>query len=137
LGGKLLFIKVTFWIGIIGDLLTCIPLLFPDIAKKMYGLENIIASNEYLYVARIAASLMLGWTFLLFWAVLKPLERKGILLLTVFPVMCGLVGAGILAVTSGLVPGLHMLPVWVFNSIIIIIFSLAYYFASVLARKPA
>jgi heme A synthase len=73
---------------------------------------------------------------LLFWAVLKPVERKGVLLLTVAPVMIGLVIAGILAVTTGLVPGTNMVPVWVLNGIIIIIFSLAYYFASQLAGKP-
>jgi hypothetical protein len=78
---------------------------------------------------------MLGWTVLLFWVVLKPLERKGVLLLTLVPVMCGIVISGILAVTSGLVTVSNMMPIWIVNGIIIIVFALAYYFASVLARK--
>jgi hypothetical protein len=135
LGGKLVFIKVACWIGIIGDFLTCIPLLFPKIAEKMYGLESIAVTGEYLYVTRIAAALMLGWTFLLFWVVLKPLERKGVLLLTLVPVMCGIVIAGIFAVTSGMVPVSNMVPIWIFNGIIVIVFALAYYFATILARK--
>jgi hypothetical protein len=131
----MVFIKVVCWIGVIGDLLTCLPLLFPEIARKMFGVADIMVTGEYLYVARIAAALMLGWTVLLIWVVLRPLERKGVLLLTLVPVMCGIVTAGILAVRSGLVPVSNMVPMWVFNGIIIIIFALAYYFATVLARK--
>ena len=132
---KLIFIKVCLWIGIIADLICCIPLLFPETAQNMYGLDNkLIIGNEYLYTSRIAATLMLGWTCLLFWAVMKPVERRGVLLLTVIPVMCGLVTSSTLAVTSGFIQSVYMLPVWIFNAIIIIIFLTAYYFASNLAR---
>lgn len=34
-----------------------------------------------------ACALMWGWTFLLIWADRKPLERRGVILLTVFPVV--------------------------------------------------
>ncbi len=40
---------------------------------------------------------MLGWTVLLFWAQLKPIERADILLITLFPVIT------ILAIAAGLV----------------------------------
>jgi hypothetical protein len=53
---------------------------------------------------------MLGWTALLIWADRKPLERKGVLLLTVFPVITGIVLTGITAVLAGLVPLFKMLP---------------------------
>jgi heme A synthase len=135
LNKRLTFVRVTYWIGIIGDLITCIPLIFPEVAKYIFGVNSISVTNEYLYVSRIAASLMFGWTCLLFWAVLKPVERRGILLVTICPVMCGLVIAGIIAVTSGLIPAASMVPIWIFNGIIIIIFALAYYFALLLARK--
>jgi len=92
----------------------------------MYGLDDITVTAEYLYMSRIAASLMLGWTFLLFWAVLKPIERRRVLLLTVIPVMFGLVTSSIVAVTSGLVRVEYMLPMWLFNAIIVIIFLTAY-----------
>jgi len=129
LSKKLVFIKVSYCIGIIADFVTCIPLIFPEIAKKMFGLEDISITDEYLYVSRIAAALMLGWTFLLFWALLRPIERRGVLFLTLVPVMCGLVTAGILAVTSGLIPGSNMVPVWILNGIIVVVYVLAYYFA--------
>lgn len=37
------------------------------------------------------AALMWGWTFLLFWASRKPLERKGVILITLFPALLGLI----------------------------------------------
>ena len=102
----------------------------------MLGLEGVVVTEEYLYVARIAGSLMLGWTFLLIWAVFKPVERKGILLLTVFPVMCGLVIAGILAEDSGLIASSNMVPMWIINGIIIVVYLTAYRFAHQLSGKP-
>ena len=43
------------------------------------------------------------WAFVLFWADRKPVERKGILLLTIFPVVIGILIANIYAVISGLI----------------------------------
>jgi len=59
---------------------------------------------EYRHSMGLAASLMLGWTFLLIWADQKPVERKGILLLTIFPVISGLLSAGIFGVVMELIP---------------------------------
>ena len=101
----------------------------------MYGLEEIVTTGEYLYVARVAAALMLGWTILLIWTVQNPLERRVVLLITACPVVIGLVIAGILAVTSGFIDAANMVPIWVINGIILIIFSLAYYFAMILVRN--
>jgi hypothetical protein len=39
----------------------------------------------------LGGSLMTGWTFLLIWALQKPVDRRGILLLTAFPVIFGLI----------------------------------------------
>lgn len=33
---------------------------------------------------------MTGWTFLLIWAVKKPIERRGVIFLTAFPVVFGM-----------------------------------------------
>ena len=38
----------------------------------------------------MGGSLMTGWTFLLLWAVRKPIERRVVILLTAFPVVFGL-----------------------------------------------
>jgi hypothetical protein len=47
---------------------------------------------------------MFGWTLLLIWADRKPVERKGVLLLTTFPVIFGLVLNNLSAIASGLRP---------------------------------
>ena len=61
---------------------------------------------------------MLGWTFLLIWADKKPVERRGVLLLTVFPVLFGLIITGIYAVTTGLITADRMIPTWIFQGLI-------------------
>jgi hypothetical protein len=66
----------------------------------------------------MGASLMIGWTFLLIWADRSPVERRGVLLLTVFPVLFGLIIAGIYAVAAGLIPADRMVPTWIFQGLI-------------------
>ena len=89
---KIIWLRISYWVGAIVDGLATLRMLFPKIA---YGVE-------YRYALGLGASLMLGWTFLLVWADRKPLERKGVLLLTVFPVVTGILLAEIYAVVKGL-----------------------------------
>jgi hypothetical protein len=56
------------------------------------------------YAMRTGASLMVGWTCLLVWASLRPIERRGVVLLTVFPVIAGLAATELLAVRTGFLP---------------------------------
>lgn len=60
-----MFLKICFWVGAIADLLAMIPLLLPEAAKFMFGLQKTAGGSEYFYVSRIAASLVLGWACLL------------------------------------------------------------------------
>lgn len=125
---KLLFVKTCYYIGVIADLLATLPLLFPEIAKLMFGMTDFKVTNEYLYCSRIGASLMMGWALLLFWASLRPIERRGVLLLTLFEV-CGLSISSILAVTSGLIEINYMIPLLIFFSIMGPALIVAYSFA--------
>jgi len=45
---------------------------------------------ELVLLRRLLALFDLGWTLLLIWADRKPLERKGIMLLTAFPIITGI-----------------------------------------------
>jgi hypothetical protein len=126
---SILFIRICYYIGAVVDLMATIPLMFPDIAKLMFGLNDFSANNDYLYASRIGASLMLGWTFLLLWGSFKPIERKGVLLLTVLPVLGGLLISSILAVTSGFIEFKFMLPLWIFYALIIPLYIVTYVFA--------
>jgi hypothetical protein len=79
----------------------------------MLGIPDFRPGPDYRYAMYLAASLMLGWTCLLIWADRKPLERRGVLVLTVFPVVAGLFLAGVYAVASRLVGLGHLLPMFV------------------------
>ncbi|NJD54242.1 MAG: hypothetical protein FIB07_15420 [Candidatus Methanoperedens sp.] len=123
------FIRACYYFGAAADLIASLPLIFPEIAKFMFGLASLNADNGYLYVSRIGASLMLGWTLLLVWGSFKPIERKGILLLTVFPVLTGLLVSSILVLNSGFIETEFMLPLWIFYAIIIPLYIYAYILA--------
>jgi hypothetical protein len=131
----ILLLHLSYWIGIIADAISTIILLSPELAKFVFGLTNVNIGEEYLYVSRIAVSLMLGWTFLLFWADRKPIERRFILLLSIFPVVAGIIISGILAVNSKFISIQNILPLWIFNILIIIIYILSYFKAEKILKK--
>jgi len=132
---KILFLKVCFWMGVVADLAATMPLLFPEIAKLMFGLRSIADGDEYSYVSRIGASLMSGWTFLLAWGSRKPVERKEILLLTAAPVLIGLLVSSVLAVQSGFIQMIYMLPLWIFYALFIPLCVIAYFIAAGIAKN--
>jgi len=72
---------------------------------------------------------MLGWTVLLFWAQLKPIERADILLITLFPVVTLLAVAGVLVAKSGQIPLSKMVPMFVLYGVIFGMFVPAYVWA--------
>ena len=79
----------------------------------------------------VGASLMLSWTVLLLWADRKPMERKGVLLLTVFPALTCLVITGIASVVTGANTLSNMLPVFIMQSSLASLFLASF----VLARR--
>ena len=90
---RILLLRISYWVGAISDGLATLRMLFPNIAS----------GSEFRYASGLGAALMLGWTFLLIWADRKPMERKGVLLLTAFPVCTGLLLAEIYAVIGGVI----------------------------------
>ena len=124
------FLRVSYWAGAIFDALVIIPMLSPKVASFAFGISNFNPGNDYRYAMYIAASLMLGWVFLLIWADRKPVERRGVLLLTIFPVLTGLIISGVFAVTSNLIPIDKMLPTWIMQGILILLFGFSYLYAN-------
>lgn len=123
---KVFWLRLSYWVGAIADGLTVIPMLFPSVGQAMFGGYHFVPTPEYLYAMRLGAALMLGWTFLLLWADRKPLERKGILLLTLFPVLSGIIMAGILLVASGVITFDKMVPLWILQTVIFVLFAFSY-----------
>ena len=125
---KKILLRVCYWIGAVADAFTAIIMLSPKLGGSMYGIPDFNPSDEYRYAMGLGASLMIGWTFLLIWADRRPVERRGILLLTVVPVLFGLIISGIYAVAIGLIPAERMVPTWVFQGLItgLYVFSYVY-----------
>ncbi len=80
---------------------------------------------------------MLGWTFLLIWADRKPLERRFVMLLTVFPVVFGMVAGGIAAVALDMVAVDKMIPIWILQAVITTLFSYGYFGTRETAKQQA
>ena len=66
---------------------------------------------EFTYAMRTGAPLMAGWTVLLMWADRKPLERRGVLLITLLPVVAGTMANDASAVRAGRLSGRSVAPV--------------------------
>jgi hypothetical protein len=119
------WLRVSYWVGAAFDALTLIPMLFPAVAARVFGLEGFAPGPEYRYAMSLAAALMLGWTVLLMWADRKPLERHGVLPVTVF-VIISLAVAGGYAVNSGVVSWERMLPTWICQAVLATFFAVIY-----------
>jgi len=132
----ILLLHIAYWIGIIADGISTIVLFSPELAKASFGLQTIPNSGPYLYVSRLAAFLMLGWTVLLFWADRKPVERKEILLITAFPVVIGIALAGVFSVTSKFIQFEIIFPLWIFNFVLICLYLISYWQARKIVMKP-
>ena len=114
---KIKCLRISYWVGAIADLLMVIVFLIPE---RM-------GESEFRYPMGLAAALMMGWTFLLIWADRKPVERKGILLLTIFPVITGLILANLYAVGLGLFPISKTIPPGILGASLIALMGFSYF----------
>jgi len=78
------FLKIGFIIGTIADFIVGINWLLISLG---YNIPNLISSfkgagTDYRFAMYISTMFMFGWTVLLFWGYLKPLERRGLLIIT-------------------------------------------------------
>lgn len=117
------WLKVAFLLGIITDALALVPMLYPPMAKNMWGFDQF--NSSYFFAMGYGASLMAGWTLLLIWAYKKPLERRFIALLTII-VIIGLIITEIYTIAMGTITINKMIPTWVFQIVLIGLFSYSY-----------
>jgi len=98
MNNQIRWLKAAFLAGIITDALALIPMLYPPVAKFIWGFDKF--SGSYFFAMGYSASLMAGWTLILIWAYKRPLERRFIALLTIL-VIIGLIATEIFAITNG------------------------------------
>ncbi len=94
------WLRTSYWAGAVADAAIGVLILIP----------SRMGETDFRYPMGLAATLMFGWTLLLIWADRKPVERKGVLLITVCPVIVGLMLSGIWAVATGLLPLARTMP---------------------------
>ncbi len=87
--GRIFFIKVTYWLGIVADALWSVALLFPAGFAILTGKSDFDPDIQVRLIMGMGGSLMIGWTILLIWAVRRPIERRFVILLT-YPVVLGM-----------------------------------------------
>jgi len=118
------WLRVAFLAGAVIDGIMVPLMLAPALARIFWGFTEFPAN--YMYAMIMGAALMLGWTLLLIWAYMKPVERRGIALLTMV-VILGIAAANIYAVVIGLIPAARMILSWVVQAILLAIFGLGYF----------
>jgi hypothetical protein len=89
-----IWLRVSYWTGALVDLKAAIimvlPNLFPPLYEAIGGKTAGGSASGENSMTLLAALLVFAWTCLLIWADRKPLERKGVLLLTLCPVLVGI-----------------------------------------------
>jgi len=120
---------ISYWIGIVADAVATVLLFSPTIANFVLQPQPFEVSAAYLYITRVAGALMLGWTVLLFWAQLKPIERADILLITLFPVVTLLALAAVLVAKSNQISISNLLPMFVLYFVVYCTFIPSYIWA--------
>lgn len=136
MSNKVIFLRICYWFGAALDGVMVLPMLSPAIGGAVFGIPDFHPGSDYRYAMMVGASLMLGWAFLLVWADRKPLERKGVILITAFPVVIGMVLAGDFAVSRGLVRPGRMLPAWILQGILLCLFLFSYLLNSLKGSQP-
>jgi hypothetical protein len=120
---------ISYWIGIVADAVATLLLFSPTLANLVLRSQPFEISAAFLFVSRIAGGLMLGWTVLLFWAQLKPIERADILLITLFPVVTLLAIAAVLVAKSNQISFASLLPMFVLYFVVYCTFIPSYIWA--------
>ncbi len=93
------WLRASYWAGAVGDF-------------GIAGLALVPArmgETEFRYPMGLAAAVIFAWALLLVWADRRPLERRGVLPLTILAIL-GLMSAGLVAAASGIFPLAHILP---------------------------
>lgn len=126
---QLVFLKLSFMIGTIADFVVGVNWLLISLG---HNIPNLISSfrgtgTDYRFAMYIGTMFMFGWTVLLFWGYLKPVERRGLLMITavllLISIMVELLFYRDLLTGSGLLTGI------ILRLLIIVKFTFSYFYS--------
>lgn len=128
---RLFLIRIAYWLGIAADALWAVGLLVPQVFGIMTGNPDFNPDLQLRLTMSVGGTLMTGWTFLLLWAVRKPIERRFVILLTAFPVVFGLFIVALVEVLEG-----NTFEIWILikNSVLFISMINSYILAGKVAK---
>jgi len=119
-------LRACFLIGAITDGLAVVPMLSPRIGTALFGGEFAQLGVEYRYAMGIGASLMVGWTVLLLWGAVKPVERRDLLIITIFPVVTGIVASTIYGISQHVIETSRTIPLLVHLGFVSVLYLYSY-----------
>ncbi len=105
-------LQINFWSGAILDACMVLILLSPKLCGILLGIPNFAPDLITQYVMNVSATLMASWAGILIWAAMKPLERKGIVWITLLLLQSGLVASGITLYVQNGIPFEKVLSLW-------------------------
>ncbi len=124
--GAVRWLRVSYWTGAVTDALAAVQMLVPSLFAFGNGLPAFDPGSDYRFAMGMGASLMLGWTVLLLWADRRPIARRGVLPITIVPVIVGLAINELVAVRAGFLPARSQAPVWVLQLALATLFAVSY-----------
>jgi len=113
---KILWLRISYWVGAIADFVLAILVLIPE----RMGVP------AYCHPMGLMSAVAFSWGFMLIWADRKPLERKWILLPTVLVGIMLLI-AGIYSVYAGAIPIRQYFPNFFLLPAMVALWSFSYY----------
>jgi len=130
---KMTIIKITLWWGIVADLFETIRMLSPQLFLKTTGVIATV-DNSFRFALLYGAPVMLGWTILLFWTSIKPIERRGVFLCLI-PVIVAYCIIEIIGINTGILILNQTILTFIFQTILLSLTIISYLFAKKLAEE--
>lgn len=114
------WLKASYLVGVVVDGLVGVLMLVP----------GRMGETEFRYAMGLGASLMFGWTALLIWAYRRPMDRRGVLVLTIFPVITGLVTSAVWAAVAVQIPVARGVAAAALGAALCVLFGFSYWKAN-------
>ena len=95
---RVVVLRAAFLIGAVADGLIAIEWYLISLGlvdMPIHPSFFVGSGQDYQFVLGIAGLFMMGWSFLLYWGSLKPVERRGILLLTAVMLFIAIISDGL------------------------------------------
>jgi hypothetical protein len=96
---KVVMLKTAFLVGAVADGLIAIEWFLISLGlvdMPIHPSFFLGSGQDFRFVLSIAGLFMMGWALLLYWGSLKPIERRGILLLTAVMLFLAILSDGII-----------------------------------------